>query len=240
MGALACAVADLDPELTLTAAYAPGHQGSHMQNVTMSGDPHTLNETDVIVEFAPPDVVMTNVQMWNDLGGHLVIGTSGFDGAKLHELRSTWTSQARCLVVPNFSIGAILMMQFAEQAAAHFPVAEIVEIHHDGKVDAPSGTAINTAERIGSVRSSQDRSKDAVASVEGALGGEVAGVRIHSMRLPGVVANQEVVFGATGQTLTIRHDTTDRSAFGPGIALGIKGVGQLTEPVTIGLDSLLG
>jgi 4-hydroxy-tetrahydrodipicolinate reductase len=130
------------------------------------------------------------------------------------------------------------MMRFAELAAPYFPVAEIIELHHDRKTDAPSGTALNTAARIGAAQPDQQRAGVSQAA-SGVLGVDVDGVRIHSVRLPGIVANQEVIFGGAGQTLTIRHDTTDRSAFGPGIELAVRRVGSLTDPVTLGLDALL-
>ena len=174
------------------------------------------------------------------MGVHAVVGTSGFDEDRIATVSTFWTGEvSRCLIVPNFAIGAVLMMRFAELAAPHFPAAEIIELHHDRKADAPSGTALNTAERISAAQPNQVRSVQPNDGADGAIGTDVNGVRVHSVRLPGIVANQEVIFGAVGQTLTIRHDTTDRTAFGPGIELAIRQVASLSYPVTVGIDGLL-
>ncbi|MDX1449142.1 MAG: dihydrodipicolinate reductase C-terminal domain-containing protein [Acidimicrobiia bacterium] len=183
--------------------------------MAVSGTPDSLANAEVVVEVTRPDVVMDNLARWRDAGAHVVVGTSGFDRARLDELKRMWGSgPPNCLVVPNFSIGAMLMMRFAAEAAPHFQGAEIVEMHHATKADAPSGTAIATAE---------------------ALGGDVP---IHSVRLPGLVAHQAVILGAEGQTLTIRHDTADRASFMPGVLAAIRGV-EGTPGVTVGLDQVL-
>lgn len=240
MGHLACSVIDAAPDLLLGPLYDPAHAGKALFEQTVIADPLEVADADVVVEVTMPDVVMGNLDQWHDMGVHAVVGTSGFDDGRIDAVAAMWTGDAsRCLIIPNFSIGAVLMMRFAELAAPHFPAAEIIEMHHDRKADAPSGTAMNTAERIAAAQPAQHRAVESTESVQGALGAEVEGVRIHSLRLPGVIANQEVIFGTIGQTLTIRHDTTDRSAFGPGIELAIRGVADLVDPVTVGLDSLV-
>jgi 4-hydroxy-tetrahydrodipicolinate reductase len=175
-----------------------------------------LADTDVVVDFTQPDTALDNARACVAAGVHAVIGTTGFDPAPLREL----TRPPNVFVAPNFAIGAVLMMRFAAEASRHMAKAEIVELHHDGKLDAPSGTAARTAEMMG----------DAGA-------GEVP---IHSVRLPGLVAHQEVIFGDVGQTLTIRHDAIARESFMPGVLLAIRKVGALTESPVVGLERLLG
>lgn len=240
MGQLACSVIDAAPDLLLGPLYAPGHAGHDLYDQAVTDDPALLADADVVIELSRPDVVMGNLARWHDMGVHVVVGTSGFDEDRTAEVIRLWSGEvSRCLIVPNFAIGAVLMMRFAALAAPHFPVAEIVELHHDAKADAPSGTALNTAERIAAAQPDQRRVRQSEESVAGALGADVAGVRIHSVRMPGIVANQEVMFGGPGQTLTIRHDTTDLSAFAPGIELAARRVGALGEPVTVGLEAIL-
>jgi 4-hydroxy-tetrahydrodipicolinate reductase len=172
------------------------------------------------------------------MGKHVVVGTSGFDESRVSELRRLWgDSPVGCLVVPNFSIGAVLMMRFAEMAAPHFQAAEIVELHHDRKADAPSGTAASTAARIGAA-ASQRRQVESTETVAGARGGRVSDVPVHSVRLPGMLAHQEVLLGNPGEVLTLRHDSTDRQSFLPGILLAVEHVTQ-TPGVSIGLDHLI-
>jgi 4-hydroxy-tetrahydrodipicolinate reductase len=189
----------------------------------------------VAVEFTGPATVFDNTAWLLRQGVHTVVGASGLDQADLAELEEL-TGDANCLVVPNFAVGAVLMMRLAEQVAAHLPAVEIIEAHHDGKADAPSGTALRTAERIAAGRS-------AAVAVPGpaghpARGFDSDGVAIHSVRLPGVVASQAVVFGGTGQTLTIRHDSIDRRSFMPGVLLAVRGVRDLPG-LTVGLDAVL-
>ncbi len=178
-----------------------------------------LGDADVVVDFTRPETALANATACLEAGVHVVVGTTGFD---LDALRSAAEAAAgpRAFVAPNFAIGAVLMMRFAAEAAAHMPECEIVELHHDRKLDAPSGTASRTAELIG------------------AAGGNVH-EPIHSIRLPGLVAHQEVVFGAEGQTLTIRHDSIDRRSFMPGVLLAVRRVGTLEQPLTVGLETLL-
>ncbi len=174
----------------------------------------------------------------------MLIGTSGYTVEKLARLRDEWGDRAsRCVVVPNFAIGAVLMMRFSELAAPHFESAEIIEMHHRDKPDAPSGTSLATAARMAAARRQATGAEPASRGTEiapGALGADVEGVAIHSLRLEGSVAHQEVVLGTTGQYLSIRHDTTDYAAFKPGIALALRGIEGLPDPVTVGLEQLLG
>jgi 4-hydroxy-tetrahydrodipicolinate reductase len=163
----------------------------------------------------------------------VVVGTTGF------EIDDAWReAPVGVVVAPNFAIGAVLLMRFAEQAAAHLPSAEVIELHHDRKVDAPSGTALLTARRIAAARGEVPPSPTGDDAHPGARGADVDGVRVHSVRLPGLVAHEEVVFGGPGQTLTLRHDSTDRTSFMPGVLLAIEAVGA-RPGLTIGLDELL-
>ena len=180
-----------------------------------------LPDAEVLVDFTRPETALQNALSALRAGVHVVIGTTGFDLAPLREATSARDRpHANALVAPNFAIGAVLMMRFAEEAAGHMEKAEIIELHHDRKLDAPSGTAARTAELMAAA-SGQDPPP------------------IHSVRLPGLVANQEVILGDVGQTLTIRHDTISRESFMPGVLLAVRGVGSLPEPLVIGLESLL-
>jgi 4-hydroxy-tetrahydrodipicolinate reductase len=178
-----------------------------------------LDGADVAVDFSTPEAAPENVRACLDAGVHAVVGTTGFDLEALRESAEA-AGKANCVVAPNFAIGAVLMMLSAERIAPHMPECEIVELHHEAKLDAPSGTAKRTAEII-----------------RGA-GGNVH-EPIHSVRLPGLVAHQEVVFGGEGQTLTIRHDSTDRHSFMPGVLLAVRRVGELPDRFTVGLEALL-
>ena len=174
-----------------------------------------LGDADVVVDFSTPDTALDNARLCLESGVHCVMGTSGADFSSL-----AGVGQANLFVAPNFAIGAVLMMKFAVEAAAHMPECEIVELHHDGKLDAPSGTAKRTAELISEA------------------GGRVHDP-IHSVRLPGLVAHQEVLFGGAGQTLTIRHDSVDRESFMPGVLLAVRSVGSLETSPVVGLENLL-
>jgi 4-hydroxy-tetrahydrodipicolinate reductase len=173
-----------------------------------------LGDADVVVDFTTPDAVLDNARACLEAGVHCVIGTTGADFSQLAGVGS-----ANLFVAPNFAIGAVLMMQVGQEIAKHLPECEIIELHHDRKLDAPSGTALRTAELL----------RDAGANVH---------EPIHSVRLPGLVAHQEVIFGGPGQTLSVRHDSTDRESFMPGVLLAIRKVGSLDEPLTIGLEKL--
>jgi 4-hydroxy-tetrahydrodipicolinate reductase len=178
-----------------------------------------LPGADVVVDFTQPDTALQNALACLQAGVHVVIGTTGFDPAPLQAACSAGPG-ANVLIAPNFAIGAVLMMHFSQEAARHMAKAEIVELHHDRKLDAPSGTAARTAALI-------------------AAAGDGEEPPIHSVRLPGLVANQEVIFGDVGQTLTIRHDTVGREAFMPGVLLAVRSVGALPERFVVGLESLL-
>ena len=182
-----------------------------------------LGEADVVVDFSTPDAAPGNVSACLGAGVHAVVGTTGFDLAELRrsaERARADGGRANVFVAPNFAIGAVLMMRASSEIAAHMPECEIVELHHDRKLDAPSGTAKRTAELIR------------------AAGGRVH-EPIHSVRLPGLVAHQEVIFGGEGQTLTLRHDSVDRRSFMPGVLLAVRRVGELPQPLTVGLEELL-
>ena len=174
-----------------------------------------LGDADVVVDFSTPQTALANARACLEAGVHCVTGTTGVDYTELAGVGS-----ANLFFAPNFAIGAVLMMEFAKQAARHLPECEIVELHHDGKLDAPSGTALRTAELI----------REAGGNVHDP---------IHSVRLPGLVAHQEVIFGGAGQTLTIRHDSIDRRSFMPGVLLAIRKVGELEDSPVIGLEHLL-
>ena len=242
MGLLSQAAIEPLEDLIVGGLYAPGHDGEPLAGGTCSGDPEDLRRCDVILELTHPGVAPSNVSRWKSFGAHVVIGTSGYDSSRIARLRDEWAgSDRRCLVVPNFSLGSVLMMRFAEMAAPFFAAAEIIELHHDRKRDAPSGTALNTAARMARTRQDAgippiDRGRELK---EGALGADVEGVPVHSIRSPGMLAHQEVILGGVGEYLTIRHDTIDIAAFAAGIVLALRSVSSLEEPVTVGLDGLL-
>jgi len=239
MGSLAAAAIEDADDLHLIGLY-DAHTSGSIAGLSVSQDTASLDGCDVIVEFSRPEVVLDNIAMWRSFGTSVVVGTSGFDAERLHELEAIWgNGPGNCLVVPNFSIGAILMMKMAEVAAGLFPVAEIIEMHHDGKADAPSGTAIATARAIASKRPIPERAVESVELIDGALGADVEGVRVHSLRLPGVVAHQDVVFGGEGETLRLSHDTLDRSSFMPGVLLAIRSIPTQEEVLAVGLERLL-
>jgi len=184
--------------------------------------------------------VMANARWCLRHGVHVVIGTTGVGAVDLEELRrAADAGEANAIVAPNFAIGAVLMMRFAELAAAHLDAAEIVELHHDGKKDAPSGTALSTARRIAAARRGAWAAPGGDEAHPGARGAHVEGIRVHAIRLPGLLAHQEVILGGPGQTLTIRHDSTDRTSFMPGVLLAVRSVAS-RPGLTIGLEPLLG
>jgi 4-hydroxy-tetrahydrodipicolinate reductase len=201
-----------------------------------------LKDCDVVLDFTHPGVVLDNLRWCVEQGLDVVVGTSGFDEDRLAQVRD-WVSTTRVLVVPNFSVGAVLMMSFAAQAARFFESAEVIELHHAGKADAPSGTALRTAGMIGAARAAAGLGDppDATASeLAGARGTTVDSVHVHSVRVAGLVAHQEVLFGGHGETLTIRHDSLDRASFMPGVLLALRGINQLPPGLTVGLEPLLG
>jgi len=201
--------------------------------------------SDVVVDFTHVAAVMGNLRWCVEHGLSVVVGTSGFGDDRLAEVRS-WTDgqpDVRVLIAPNFSIGAILMMRFAAQAARFFDSAEIIELHHANKMDAPSGTALRTAGLIAEARSAAglgappDATKE---ELDGARGATVDDIHVHSVRLAGLVAHQEVLFGGHGETLTIRHDSLDRASFMPGVLVAVRGIGSLPPGLTVGIEPLLG
>jgi 4-hydroxy-tetrahydrodipicolinate reductase len=233
MGSEVSRTVDAAPDLELTAAVDVGD----------ARDP--LAGCDVVVDFTHPGAVMDNVRWCLEHGRNVVVGTSGFDDARLAEVRDRLgeSPSARALIVPNFSIGAVLMMYFAAKAAPFFESAEIIELHHAAKADAPSGTATRTASLIADARAGAALGPppDAtVSEVAGARGATLDGVRVHSVRLAGLLAHQEVLLGGHGEILTIRHDSMDRSSFMPGVLLAVRGVGSLPPGLTVGLDGMLG
>jgi 4-hydroxy-tetrahydrodipicolinate reductase len=202
------------------------------------------DDADVVVDFTTPDAVMDNLRRCIDQGVHTVVGTSGFSQARLDQVRSWLVDRPDLgvIVAPNFAIGAVLMMEFAARAARFFDSVEIIEMHHATKLDAPSGTAMGTAQMIAARRAAAGLGalRDATAEhMADARGSEVHGVRVHSVRATGLLAHQKVLFGTAGETLTLRHDSLDRSSFIPGVLLAVRSV--LTRPgLTVGLAPLLG
>lgn len=240
MGRLAIGAIDAAGDLAIGGLYAPGHDGEMILGYGASSNPAALSGCDVIIELTNPAAAVENVPRWRDNGANVVIGTSGYTVERLDALRDAWSGLAsRCLVVPNFAVGAVLMMRFAELAASHFESAEIVEMHRQDKPDAPSGTALNTAARMAAARKRGGHSRGKEL-VPGALGADVEGIPVHSLRLHGAAAHQEVILGTVGQYLTLRHDTTDYACFTPGILLALREIGSLEPGVTVGLDKLLG
>jgi 4-hydroxy-tetrahydrodipicolinate reductase len=231
MGAEVCRAVSAADDLALVAALDAGWTAADLAGA------------EVVVDFTTPSAVLDNVRACVAAGTHVVVGTTGFDDQRLDLVRS-WLAAAPSvgvLVAPNFGIGAVLMMRFAEQAAAHFDSVEIVELHHPGKADAPSGTARETARRVAAARSAAGAAPmpDATSSaLDGARGASVGGVRVHAVRLAGLVAHQEVLLGTAGETLTIRHDALDRASFMPGVLLAVRAVPS-RPGLTLGLDALL-
>jgi 4-hydroxy-tetrahydrodipicolinate reductase len=212
MGETVCAAVEASDDMELVGRADP------LLSTTLED---VLVEAEVVVDFTRPDTALGNALACVRSGVHAVIGTSGFDPAPLRQARPVkGRPRANVLIAPNFAIGAVLMMRFATEAARHMEKAEIIEMHHDGKIDAPSGTAAHTAELI--------------AEASGK-----APPPIHSVRLPGLVAHQEVILGDLGQTLTIRHDTVSRESFMPGVLLAVRRVGSLPERLVVGLEQLL-
>lgn len=197
----------------------------------------------VVVDFTTPDSVMANLEFLITHGIHSVVGTTGFDDARIAKIKSLLAAnpQSAVLIAPNFAIGAVLMMEFATKAAKYFESAEIIELHHPNKVDAPSGTAARTAELMAKARKEAGLGAmpDATStSLDGARGALVGDVPVHSVRLRGLVAHQEVIFGGLGETLTIRHDSIDRAGFMPGVLLGVRSV--INHPgLTFGLENFM-
>ena len=209
-----------------------------------AGDPLSLftdSQTEVVIDFTHPDVVMDNLNFLIDNGIHAVVGTTGFTDERLQQVQ-TWLEKSRTtavLIAPNFAIGAVLSMHFAKQAARFFESAEVIELHHPHKADAPSGTAARTARLIAEARKGLPPNPDATSTgLEGDRGADVDGIPVHSVRLAGLVAHQEVLFGTQGETLTIRHDSLDRTSFVPGVLLAVRTVRE-HPGLTVGLEPFL-
>ena len=210
-----------------------------------AGDPLSLltdTDTEVVIDFTHPDVVMDNLKFLIDNGIHAVVGTTGFTDERLSQVQA-WLADkpgVAVLIAPNFAIGAVLSMHFAQQAARFFESVEVIELHHPHKADAPSGTAARTARLIAEARKDLPPNPDATTTgLEGARGADVDGIPVHSVRLAGLVAHQEVLFGTQGETLTIRHDSIDRTSFVPGVLLAVRHVGE-RRGLTVGIEPLLG
>jgi 4-hydroxy-tetrahydrodipicolinate reductase len=211
------------------------------QNIVLTDRLDALADAgaEVAVDFTHPAAVLEHARWCLGNGIHIVIGTSGITSDGLAEIRErAEAGDANAFIAPNFAMGAVLMMRFAEQAARHFDAAEVIELHHDGKVDAPSSTAIATAQRIAAGRAEARNAPGGDDAHPGARGADIEGIRVHGVRLPGLLAHQEVIFGSPGETLTIRHDSTDRTSFIPGVLMAVRSVA--TRPgLTVGLDALL-
>lgn len=233
---IASAVAGAD-DLTLSSLYNPNRVGHEYEDVQVVGSFSEV-DADVIIETAHPDVVFENLAAWREAELATVVGTSGFTPERLEQLRDLWGAAGPpCLVVPNFSIGAVLMMRFAAEAASHFEAMEIIERHHSTKPDAPSGTALATA--MGSAAAGGSSADGSEELVEGSRGGLVDGIRVHSLRLPGLISQQEVALSNTGEILSIEHLSTSYESFAAGAVLAARQVQSLEAGVHLGLDAVL-
>ena len=258
MGREVCRTILAEPSLELVAAVDPPMAGTDLwvllaadaPGLEVSGtlDSLTAAGAEVVVDFTRVEVARATLAWCASAGLHAVVGTTGFTDQDLEDLRQSFPATAEgpnCIVAPNFAIGAVLMMRFAELAAPWFDQAEIVELHHDAKLDAPSGTSVRTAERMAEARRSAGRpdypeDRTTTVVVDGARGGRgPGGVRMHSVRLRGLVAHQEVIFGAEGQGLTIRHDSYDRVSFMDGVVVAVRAVPD-RPGLTLGLEPVLG
>ena len=235
---------------------AKGKVGATMVRAVESADDLTLSaqvdqgdalslltdgDTEAVIDFTHPDVVMDNLKFLIDNGIHAVVGTTGFTNERI-ELVESWLAKnpaTSVLIAPNFAIGAVLTMHFAKQAAPYFDSIEVIELHHPHKADAPSGTATRTAKLIAEARKGLPPNPDATStSLPGARGADVDGIPVHAVRLAGLVAHQEVLFGTEGETLTIRHDSLDRTSFVPGVLLAVRRIAE-HPGLTIGIEPLL-
>lgn len=230
MGATVCEAVSASSDCELVAAL---DVNDDLMNLVSNG-------AEVVVDFTTPSSVEANLKFLAENNIHAVVGTTGFNAEKLAAVEKQFVaSKASVVIAPNFGLAAVLMMKFAAKAAPHFESVEIIELHHPRKADAPSGTARRTAEMIAEARSGMEDMPDSTSDlIPGARGAIVAGVPVHSIRLQGVVAHQEVVFGGPGESLTIRHDSYDRESFMPGVLLAVRKVSQ-TSGLTYGLENLL-
>lgn len=247
MGAAVCAAVDADPALSLVSAADAASGGSVDEIAAIVGSgltiadsqhAHVQAQADVVVDFTVAAAARENLPQLAQAGIHAVVGTTGFTDDDFAAMQADFTS-SNCLVAANFAISAVLMMRFAELASPLFDTAEVIELHHDNKIDAPSGTAVTTVERMAAASQEWGADPTEHEVYPGARGGEgPAGIRVHSVRMRGMVAHQEVIFGALGQSLTIRQDSYDRSSFMPGVVLACKRIAD-HPGLTIGLDALL-
>jgi 4-hydroxy-tetrahydrodipicolinate reductase len=247
MGSTVCQAVLEDRDLELVAAVDPLHAGLDLRHaarvdsdlhVAATADALLEARVDVVVDFTHLTAARENLAFAAEHGLHAVVGTTGFSDQDLQTYATAFT-RSSCLIAPNFSIGAVLMMRFAELAAPWFDTAEIIELHHDRKRDAPSGTAMLTAERMAAASADWAEDPTETEVLEGARGAKgPAGIAVHAVRMRGMLAHQEVLLGTTGQTLSIRHDSYDRSGFMPGVVLAVKKVAE-RPGLTVGLDALL-
>ena len=233
MGAETVAAIESASDLTLSSAL---DLGDSLDQLVKTG-------TEVVIDFTHPDSVMKNLEFAINNGIHVVVGTTGFDDKKLSELKNLLSKNSKvgALIAPNFGLGAVLMMQFSQKAAQYFESVEIIELHHANKVDAPSGTAIRTAELITDARKQSKKGAMPDASktiIPGARGAKIGDVPIHSVRSHGYVAHQEVIFGDAGETLSIRHDSINRTGFMPGVLIGVRNVAK-HPGLTVGLENYM-
>jgi 4-hydroxy-tetrahydrodipicolinate reductase len=236
VGRAVCAAVEAAEDLALVASVDTGEHDDSLGDLSAAG-------VQVVVDFTHPDVVMDNLRFCIEHGIHAVVGTTGFDDVRLDQVRA-WLagSSTGVLIAPNFSVGAVLMMRFAAEAAPFFESVEIVELHHPDKADAPSGTARRTASLVAAARreaGSRPVPDATSTALDGARGADVEGIRVHGVRVRGLVAHQEVILGAEGETLTIRHDSLDRVSFTPGVLLGVRRVADVPG-LTVGLEPFLG
>lgn len=244
MGTTVCrAVAEV-PDLELVAAVDPACEGRSMEGLAVAAGPEALEEAgaEVAVDFTAAEAARENLRWCAGHGVHAVVGTTGLSAADYDEAARLFApgGRANAVIAPNFAVGAVIMMRLAELAAPFFETAEIVELHHDGKVDAPSGTALLTARRMADASPEWAPDPTKTFGLEGVRGGTgPGGIHIHAVRLRGLVAHQEVILGTAGQSLTIRHDSYDRTSFMPGVLLAVRSVAS-RPGLTVGLDALLG
>ncbi|MGF1599916.1 MAG: 4-hydroxy-tetrahydrodipicolinate reductase [Acidimicrobiales bacterium] len=248
MGRVVCAAVAAEADLELVAAVDPARAGADVGelaeigglSLTMAGSNDALVEAgaEVVVDFTQLEAARANIDFCADNGIHAVVGTSGFTEDDHKAIAARFTS-SNCLIAPNFAIGAVLMIRFAELAAPYFDTAEIIELHHDGKVDAPSGTAVSTAERMAAAKGEWAPDPTTSETIPGARGARgPAGIPVHSVRMRGLTAHQEVILGTAGQTLTLRHDSFDRSSFMPGVIMAVRRIPDVPG-LTVGLDGML-
>jgi 4-hydroxy-tetrahydrodipicolinate reductase len=240
MGSTVCAAVAGKDGLDLVAGVDPHHVGREVEGIEIAADATALLDAgaQVVVDFTVVDAARENVRWAAEHGVHAVVGTTGFSADDIDSFAAGFT-RSGCIIAPNFAIGAVLAIRFAELAAPWFETAEVIELHHDQKRDAPSGTALHTIERMAAASSTWAPDPTEQEVISGARGGEgPGGIRVHAVRMRGMVAHEEIILGTTGQTLTIRHDSYDRTSFMPGVLLAVTKVVDMTG-LTVGLDELL-